>query len=301
MAGMAIAFSAGAAAATCPSPSQPCITRLEAKRKTPTFGGEFLLVVHWSSSCNFSHFHLRVDRSTYSPNKLSGQNRNQLCSQRSETILIGSAHRGSRVSASISGCVRYVIGKDRCTPFSTPVTIVLDTPEHATACRRYATLAVGAARNARFRYRCDRRIISGPRWSMSFQEHFDFCTKADPKVANAEHRARNAIMHDCRVKAAMPQGKPTISVSSRAGDTFFLRGRGFLPNTPVVIRVRGPGAAVSAITVANNQRIVSAADGSLSLTLFGAQVCKRGGGQVIFTAEDQDRPASNVASATCSP
>src|SRR5690349_10206054 len=109
-------------------------------------------------------------------------------------------------------------------------------------------------------------------------------------------------MHECRISAAGPKGgTPRITVTSTGGDTFFITGSGFPPNSPVIIRLSGPGAAIATVTVANNERIVSNKDGNISIRLFGAQICKRGGGRIDFSAEDQDRPQKATGSATCAP
>ena len=77
--------------------------------------------------------------------------------------------------------------------------------------------------------------------------------------------------------------------------------RGFAPNAPVIIRITGPGASIATVTVANNQRITADARGNINIRLFGAQICKRGGGTVTFTAEDQDNPKSAPVSSKCAP
>jgi len=296
----ALAFSAGGAAADC-SGGKPCVTKVE---PIPNRGGSiarFRVRVHWSSDCKYDKFHFQMGAREHSPTEV-GRNRNQLCNRRSEVFLITNAPQGGRISVRVQGCESRLIGKDACTAFSAPVSAALISPQHSAACRNYANRAVGAVKLARNTDKCDPKTISGPRWSTSFDEHFRWCETAEPKTANFEDRERIRIMHACRVDAAKgPAGKPALSVRSQAGDTFFVNVSGFPPNVPIIIRLSGPGASIASVTVANNQRIVADAKGAVTVRLFGAQICKRGGGQVIFTAEDQDGRKSPPATAKCAP
>ncbi len=298
VAGAVLLDGSPAAAASCPTGDPPCITSLESRQSSD---GKFLLVVHFSASCHYDVFHLQLNRADWSPKEWS-RSRSALCNNQTQTFLITGNTQGSSITARIQGCVKYVIGKDRCTPFSPPETIVLDSPRHIQACRNYASRAVGTVRLARFTYRCDPKVISGPRWSSNFDEHFRWCQTADPQTANFEDRERGRIAQECRISAAGPKGgTPRITVTSRGGDTFFINGSGFPPNSPIIIRLSGPGASIATVTVANNERIVSNKDGNISIRLFGAQICKRGGGRIDFSAEDQDRPQKATGSATCAP
>jgi hypothetical protein len=299
LAAAALTFGATGAAADC-SGGRPCITKLVPVPKTQTHGGSFMLRVHWSSACKYDKFHFSMGQE-HSPTEIGG-NRNQLCNQRSHTFLLTSAHRGQRIRVSVQGCESRLVGKDACTPFSQPMSVVLISDQHSAACRTYASRAVGAVKMARDTYKCDPKVISGPRWSPNFEEHRTWCETAEPKTANFEDKERTRIMHQCRVDAAKgPPGKPALNVTSQGGDTFFVNVSGFPPNVPVIIRLSGPGASIASVTSTNNQRIVANAQGAVSVRLFGAQICKRGGGTVIFTAEDQDGRKSPPATAKCAP
>ena len=267
-------------------------------------GDKLYLNVHYRGICKFDHYNLNVVGGP-SVKITEKSNPNVLCS--SQPALYGPVERNRQYTFRISGCVDYIIGKDRCTGFSAPVSFTPGAPDKAdaakaTACRNYANRAVGAAKLARDTYKCDAKVISGPRWTANFDEHFRWCVGAEPRIANFEDKERIRIMHSCRVDAAKgPPGKPALSVTSQGGDTFFVNVSGFPPNVPIIIRLSGPGASIASVTVANNQRIVADAKGAVSIRLFGAQICKRGGGQVTFTAEDQDGRKSPPATAKCAP
>lgn len=294
------ALSAGEAAADC-SGGRPCVTKVEPIPNTGGSIARFRVRVHWSSDCKYDKFHFQMGAREHSPTEV-GRNRNQLCNRRNEVFLITNAPQGGRISVRVQGCESRLIGKDSCTAFSEPVSAALISPQHAAACRNYANRAVGAVKLARDTYKCDPKTISGPRWTTSFDEHFRWCETAEPKTANFEDRERTRIMHQCRVDAAKgPAGKPAIAVRAQGGDTFFVSVTGFPPNVPVIIRLSGPGASIASVTSANNQRIIADARGAVSIRLFGAQICKRGGGTVIFTAEDQDGRKSPPATSKCSP
>ncbi|MCW5772429.1 MAG: hypothetical protein KIT16_12385 [Rhodospirillaceae bacterium] len=205
----------------------------------------------------------------------------------------------ARTEASREGCVSALWSAPAC---ATTFSAAQADPAKSRLCNRYASGAIGQAKLARETYKCDAATLSGPRWTASFSEHVTWCMAADAAARNRESAERTRIMHACRVKAAGPKGgNARISVTSKAGDTFFVTGSGFAPNAPVIIRLSGPGASIATVTVANNQRIVADARGNISIRLFGAQICKRGGGTVTFTAEDQDNHASPPATAKCAP
>ncbi len=205
----------------------------------------------------------------------------------------------ARTEASREGCVSEQWSAPAC---ATTFSAAQADPAKSQACNRYASGAVGQVKLARETYKCDAATLSGPRWTSTFGEHLNWCMGAEAAARDRETAERTRIMHECRVKAAGPKGgKAQITVTSKAGDTFFITGSGFAPNAPVIIRLSGPGAAIATVTVANSQRIVADAKGSLSIRLFGAQICKRGGGSITFTAEDQDNHASPPATAKCAP
>jgi len=200
----------------------------------------------------------------------------------------------ARTEPGTEGCVSQI--------WAGPVCATTQVNRKDAACRNYANRAVGTAKLARETYKCNPGTISGPRWSENFEEHRRWCISAPAATANFEDRARARIAQECRIAAAKgPVGAPRIVVTSRAGDTFFVNGSGFPPNVPIIIRLSGPGASIANVTVSNNQRIVADAKGSFSVRLFGAQICKRGGGNVVFTAEDQDGRKSPAATAKCAP
>lgn len=205
----------------------------------------------------------------------------------------------ARTEASREGCVSEQWSAPAC---ATTFSKAQADPAKSRACNRYASGAVGQAKLARETYKCDAATLSGPRWTATFAEHLNWCMGAEAAARDRESAERTRIMHACRVTAAGPKGgKAQIAVTSKGGDTFFITGSGFAPNAPVIIRLSGPGASISTVTVANNQRIIADAKGNLSVRLFGAQICKRGGGTVTFTAEDQDNHASPPATSKCAP
>lgn len=172
----------------------------------------------------------------------------------------------------------------------------------ARGCTAYANRAMGVAKLARETYKCNPATISGPRWTASFEEHRRWCMGAAASAADFEDRERARIAQECRIAAGKgPGGNVRIGVTSKGGDTFNITGSGFAPNAPVIIRLSGPGASIATVTTASNQRIIADAKGNLSVRLFGAQICKRGGGNVTFTAEDQDGHKSGPATAKCAP
>lgn len=159
------------------------------------------------------------------------------------------------------------------------------------ACRKYAWRAVGAVEYAK-EQGCDEKVISGPRWSKYFDEHLDWCMSVPAAAANAEDKARNTIMHECRIAAAMPKGTGALVVKETA-DGFELSGGGYPVNTRIIIRVTGAAAKQQNITSNfSNQH------GVFGTTLSAAQVCA-GVGPITFTAEDQDRPPSPPVTVTC--
>jgi hypothetical protein len=158
-------------------------------------------------------------------------------------------------------------------------------------CRNYAWRAVGAVEMVKF-YNCDPAVVSGPRWTPSFDEHLNFCIQAKAADANAEDKARNTIMHECRIAAAMPQGTGALTVA-QTGEGFALSGGGYPVNARIIIRVSGPAAKEQNIT--SN---FSDPQGNFAATLSTAQVCAQAG-TITFTAEDQDRPPSPPVNATC--
>lgn len=162
----------------------------------------------------------------------------------------------------------------------------------STGCRNYAWRAVGAADLAKNTYNCDPNTISGGRWSTNFDDHLNWCKTAKAADANNEDKERTRIMHECRVAAAKPQGTVALQVAS-TGDGFALSGSGYEVNARVIIRARGPAAIESNFTsnFANAQ-------GTFSATIPSEKVCASAG-QIIFTAEDQDKPPSPPVAVTC--
>ncbi len=102
------------------------------------------------------------------------------------------------------------------------------------ACRTYAWHAVGAVEMAKF-YGCDPAVVSGPRWSPNFDEHLGWCMQASPADVNAEDQARTAIMFECRIAAATPQGTGALTVAETP-DGFALSGGGYPVNARIIIR-----------------------------------------------------------------
>jgi hypothetical protein len=162
----------------------------------------------------------------------------------------------------------------------------------STGCRNYAWRAVGAVEMVNKVYGCDPAVVSGPRWSPSFDEHLKWCMQVKAADANAEDAARNTIMHQCRVAAAMPQGTGALTVAD-TGDGFALSGGGYPVNSRIIIRVSGPAAVAQNIT--SN---FSDPQGNFAATLASAKVCAQAGA-ITFTAEDQDRPPSPPVTMAC--
>jgi hypothetical protein len=208
----------------------------------------------------------------------------------------------STIHVSIQGCTRNLLGQSSCGAWSSEASFYIpDRSAKGRQCETYAQRAVGTLKLARDTYKCDPKTISGPRWSADVAEHRTWCLGADPKFANFEDRERFRIAQACRIAAGKAQGgKALIAVVSQGGDRFNINGSGFAPNAPVVIRLSGPGASIATVTVQNNRRITADARGRIAIRLFGAQICKRGGGDVTFVAQDQDNPPSPPVTRKCS-
>jgi hypothetical protein len=159
-------------------------------------------------------------------------------------------------------------------------------------CRNYAWRAVGAVQLATGIYNCDPKTISGPRFSPNFDDHLNFCINAKPADANFEDGERNRITQECRIAAAMPQGTSALQVA-QAGDGFALSGSGYAVNSRVIIR--STDAAGFKKNITSN---FSDPQGNFAATVASADVCTAPG-TIIFTAEDQDKPASAPVNATC--
>ena len=108
------------------------------------------------------------------------------------------------------------------------------------------------------------------------------------------------IMQECRLHR--PTNALTLTVAqSRGGDDYTVTGRGFPANAPVVLRLSGAAARTPSITTANNQLITANAQGTFTVRLFGAMLCK-GAGQLIFVAEERDHGRqSNRVVSKCTP
>src|SRR5262245_14562442 len=246
-------------AATC-NGDPPCLEKLVETK----VGDKHYIDVHFNGACKFDVFTLWVaNRSSVRFTDPSKGNRNELCSSR--PFRYGPVVAGQRYTIAINGCVRHIVGKDNCTwPPSPALSLVVDDGSgrgdsaKATACRNYATRAVAAVKFVHDNH-CDPKVFSGRRWTSDFNEHLRWCMQADPRTANFEDRERTRMSNECRTgpPAGPKGGVPGITVTSRAGDTFFINGSGFPPNAPVIIRLGGPGAAISTITVVNNERLVA--------------------------------------------
>jgi hypothetical protein len=289
---------AGAAAAACPTPR---ITHLS-ERHGPNCGAATcgFIIVHWVGNKACDHYNIRERSGTQF--EAPGIDRNQLINRRSAQFP-GRFTPNITIHVAIQGCTRSIFGKSSCSPWSPAVSFhVNDTSPRGKYCEGYATRAVGTVKYARD-MKCDPRVIGGPRWSPNREEHRSWCLKASADAIRREERARATIAQQCRIQAGMPQsGQTQLSVTAKGGDTFTLSISGFAPNVPVIIDVGGPGAQPGAITVdMRGNRIVAGANGAVTVTLFGAKVCKRGGGRIEFTARDQDGRRSNRATSTCAP
>jgi len=258
------------------------------------------IAVNWAGSSDCDHYNIRerLGRQFQAP----GTDRGQLTSNRSASFS-AKFFPERTVHVSIQGCTRNLVGKSSCSAWSSPVSYhIADRSAKARACETYAQRAVGTLKLARDTYKCDPKVISGGRWSPDIAHHRDWCNGADPKVANFEDRERFRIAQECRINAGKAQGgKARIAVQSSGGDTFFITGSGFAPNAPVIVRLSGPGASIATVTVVSGQRIRADAKGNISIRLFGAQICKRGGGDVTFAAEDQDNAKSPPVTSKCAP
>jgi hypothetical protein len=295
-AGMLI-FGAGTANAACPTPRilkvYPAFIAGCGTRCTG-------IAVNWAGSSDCDHYNIRerLGRQFEAP----GKDRGQLTNNRSASF--GAKFFAERtVHVSMQGCTRNVVGASSCSRWSDEVSYhIADRSPKAKACETYAQRAVGVAKLARDTYKCDPKVISGPRWTADLAQHRSWCIDAEPKIANFEDRERFRISQQCRVDAGKAQGgKARIAVVSQKGDTFIITGSGFAPNAPVIIRLSGPGASIATVTIVSGQRLKADAKGNISLRLFGAQICKRGGGDVTFTAEDQDNAKSPPVTSKCAP
>jgi hypothetical protein len=292
--------SATAASAACPQPRMLRLSEANGPNCDARTCG--FIIAHWAGAPGCDHYNIRerLGKQFEAP----GTNRNQLHNQRSAQFPGRFSPNGAEIHVKVQGCTRNFFGVSSCGAWSPEVTMRVNDPADSPkekACQKYAERAVGAVKYAKD-MGCDAKVISGPRWTSDFQEHRLFCMRSPAAQSNAEDRARNRIAQECRIQAGKPKvGKLTLSVTSRAGDTFFVKASGFGPNVPVVIRLSGPGASTSAVTVVKGERIVANAKGEVSVTLFGAQICKRGGGAVTFTAEDQDNHKTPSATAKCAP
>jgi hypothetical protein len=305
----AVVIAAGTAHATC---HQPRMTGLSERYGTNCAASHKcgFVIAHWAGAEGCDHYNIR-ERSG-SQFEAPGTNRGQLYNQRSAQFP-GKFGPNNTIHVSAQGCTRNLFGKSSCTHWSNEVSLDIQPMASSSSssssnaarrkvCSQYATAAVAQGKLARETYKCDAATLSGTRWNSTFGQYFTWCMRMSAAARHRESAARTRIMNECRVKAAGPKGgKARIAVTSKGGDTFFITGSGFAPNAPVIIRLSGVGAAVATVTVANNQRITADAKGNISVRLFGAQICKRGGGRVTFTAEDQDNARSPPARATCAP
>jgi hypothetical protein len=293
-------FAAGTASAACQQPRMLSLSEKNGPNCDARTCG--FIIAHWAGAPGCDHYNIRERSGTQF--EAPGTNRGQLHNRRSAQFP-GRFGSNNTIHVRVQGCTRNFFGNSSCGAWSNEVSHRIHdstTSPKGVACRRYAERAVDALKLARDTYKCDPKVISGPRWTSDFEAHRSFCIGAPAAQSNAEDRARNATVAQCRANAGKPQGgKAKISVRSTGGDTFFITGSGFAPNAPVIIRISGPGASIATVTVANNQRITADARGNINIRLFGAQICKRGGGTVTFTAEDQDNPKSAPVSAKCAP
>ena len=264
------------------------------------------IIVHWSGGLDCHHFNIR-ERSGHQF-EAPGTNRNQLANRRSAAFPNVRFGSNNKIFLMVQACTKPLIGSSHCTGWSPefahdvePMAGKVD-PRKQAACRNYATRAVTHAKFVRDNH-CDPKVYSGPRWTTNFDEHLRWCLTAAPATANFENRERTRMAEECRKgpPAGPKGGTPKIAVTDRAGDTFFITGSGFPPNAPVIIRLSGPGASIATVTVVNGQRLTADKNGNFSIRLFGAQVCKRGGGAITFTAEDQDRPQKASGTSKCAP
>ena len=311
---LGVAFTASPAEAQvgCPPPAdRPCITRLEMGGTLPGRPNTRPVTVHWSGAGHFTHYNLtanvngaqgpQFEVSASAPDQLLGPHRRH-------TWTWNGVGPGTRVIITVQGCVRGgFLQPSSCSPIASRTFILGEgsgtpgtpgNPQLRATCQRYATVAVETLRMARDFYRCHPSFLTGSRWTSDFNAHFNWCMTATPAARTSEENARTATMHRCRLQP--PVGSASLSVVlAPRGDFFTVTGSGFAVNAPVVIRLGGPAAVTSAITVLNGQRIIADARGSISLRLPGVMVCARAG-QVTFLGDDSEK-RSNTVTATCRP
>lgn len=158
-------------------------------------------------------------------------------------------------------------------------------------CRKYAWRAVGTLEYAKS-MNCDPATISGPRWSPDFDAHLEFCKGAEPAVVNAEDKERFRISQECRIAAGKPQGTVDLQVAQN-GSAFLLSGTGYEVNTRVIIRATDAAGVQKNITTNRSD-----AGGNLVASVAAEDVCTVAG-PITFTAEDQDKAASQPVTANC--
>jgi hypothetical protein len=64
-------------------------------------------------------------------------------------------------------------------------------------CREYAESAVEQARRAMDSHRCEREA-RGPRWSMEYRQHFEWCLGSRFEDARREREIRHEVLERCR-------------------------------------------------------------------------------------------------------
>lgn len=159
------------------------------------------------------------------------------------------------------------------------------------SCRRYARAAVGTLEYAKSMH-CDPAAIAGPRFSPNFDDHLNWCKSAPPAAVSSEEKERARLVQECRIAAGKPHGTVALTVSS-AGDSFNLSGSGYAVNSRVIIRATDAAGVKKNIT--SN---FADANGRFAATVKAADVCTVAG-SVVFTAEDQDKPASTPVTEKC--
>lgn len=306
---LALPASSASAQVGCPGPTdRPCITGISgsAKQFQPRVT---LVTANWSGNNLYTHYNLRVvvngrsgpqfEVSASTTDQLNGPHRRH-------TWSFNDIGKNATITVNVQGCVRGgLLSSSRCSPWTSRTEIVNKTsttptgpsPQVKAACDQYARTAVGAVKLARLTYRCSPSIISGPRWTSNFSEHFNWCVTATPAARASETKARTDIMHQCRLH--LPGGAARLSVAlAQRGDFYTVTGSGFAVNAPVVVRVSGPASRNTSITVVSGQRIIADARGNISIRLPGVMVCNRAG-QVSFMAESGDNIRSNTVASTC--
>ncbi len=306
LAAITFPFSAGLAQVGCPGPTdRPCITGISGGPKQ--FQPRVTQVTaNWSGTNLYTHYNLRVvvNGKSGPQFEVSARTTDQLNGpHRRHTWSFNDIGKNASITVNVQGCVRGgVLSSSRCSPWTSRTEIVNKTPSGPSpqvkaACEQYARAAVGAVKLARLTYRCSPSIIRGPRWTSSFADHFNWCLTASPAARASETKARNDIMHQCRLH--LPGGTARLSVAlAPRGDFYTITGSGFAVNAPVVIRVSGPASRNTSITVVNGQRIIADARGNISLRLPGIMVCNRAGA-VSFMAESGDNIRSGTVASTC--